>query len=158
MIKQLLLNIMLTFIWVMLTGELVFSNFVFGFLLSYMTLWLVTADNEQKRYFSRVPAVISFVFFFLYGMLRANFQVAYDVITPKYFMKPGIVRYPMDAKTDLEITFLTNLISLTPGTLILDVSDDKKVVYIHVMYLEDKDAFIQQIKGGLEKRLLDILR
>lgn len=158
MIKQLLLNIMLTFIWVMLTGELVFANFVFGFLLSYMTLWLVTADNEQKRYFSRVPAVISFVFFFLYEMLRANFQVAYDVITPKFFMKPGIVQYPMDARTDLEITFLTNLISLTPGTLILDVSDDKKVVYIHVMYLADKDAFIQQIKGGLEKRLLDILR
>lgn len=158
MIKQLLLNIMLTFIWVMLTGELVFSNFVFGFVLSYMTLWLVTADNEQKRYFSRVPAIISFVFFFFYEMLRANFQVAYDVITPKFFMKPGIVQYPMDAKTDLEITFLTNLISLTPGTLILDVSDDKKVVYIHVMYLEDKDAFIQQIKGGLEKRLLDILR
>ncbi|RPE09379.1 Na+/H+ antiporter subunit E [Chitinophaga lutea] len=158
MIKQLLLNIMLTFIWVMLTGELVFTNFVFGFLLSYVTLWLVTADQEQKRYFSRVPAVISFIFFFIYEMLRANFQVAYDVITPKFFMKPGIVQYPMDAKTDLEITFLTNLISLTPGTLILDVSDDKKVVYIHVMYLEDKDAFIQQIKGGLEKRLLDILR
>ncbi|WP_119079030.1 Na+/H+ antiporter subunit E [Chitinophaga alhagiae] len=158
MIKQLLLNIMLTFIWVMLTGELVFPNFVFGFLLSYITLWLVTADNEQKRYFSRVPAVISFVFFFLYEMLRANFQVAYDVITPRFFMKPGIVQYPMDAKTDLEITFLANLISLTPGTLILDVSDDKKVVYIHVMYLTDKDAFVRQIKGGLEKRLLDILR
>lgn len=149
---------MLTFIWVMLTGELVFTNFMFGFLLSYVTLWLVTADQEQKRYFSRVPAVISFIFFFIYEMLRANFQVAYDVITPKFFMKPGIVQYPMDARTDLEITFFTNLISLTPGTLILDVSDDKKVVYIHVMYLEDKDAFIQQIKGGLEKRLLDILR
>ncbi len=158
MIRQLLLNIMLTFIWVMLTGELVFTNFMFGFLLSYVTLWLVTADQEQKRYFSRVPAVISFIFFFIYEMLRANFQVAYDVITPKFFMKPGIVQYPMDARTDLEITFFTNLISLTPGTLILDVSDDKKVVYIHVMYLEDKDAFIQQIKGGLEKRLLDILR
>lgn len=152
------MNIMLTFIWVMLTGELVFTNFVFGFLLSYLILWIVSKDNESRRYFSRVPGVISFIFFFIYEILRANFQVAYDVITPKFFMKPGIVKYPMDAKTDLEITFLTNLISLTPGTLILDVSDDKKVVYIHVMYLEDKDAFIKQIKGGLEKRLLDILR
>ncbi|MDQ0110158.1 multicomponent Na+:H+ antiporter subunit E [Chitinophaga terrae (ex Kim and Jung 2007)] len=158
MIKQFLLNIMLTLIWVMLTGELVVVNFAFGFILSYMILWIVGEEDDSKRYFTRVPAIISFIFFFIYEMLKANLHVAYDVITPRFFMKPGIVKYPLDARTNLEITFFTNLISLTPGTLILDVSDDKKVVYIHVMYLEDKDAFIQQIKGGLEKRLLDILR
>ncbi|GEP92397.1 Na+/H+ antiporter subunit E [Chitinophaga terrae (ex Kim and Jung 2007)] len=158
MIKQFLLNIMLTLIWVMLTGELVVVNFAFGFILSYVILWIVGEEDDSKRYFTRVPAIISFIFFFIYEMLKANLHVAYDVITPRFFMKPGIVKYPLDARTNLEITFFTNLISLTPGTLILDVSDDKKVVYIHVMYLEDKDAFIQQIKGGLEKRLLDILR
>lgn len=149
---------MLTLIWVMLTGELVVVNFAFGFILSYVILWIVGEEDDSKRYFTRVPAIISFIFFFIYEMLKANMHVAYDVITPRFFMKPGIVKYPLDARTNLEITFFTNLISLTPGTLILDVSDDKKVVYIHVMYLEDKDAFIQQIKGGLEKRLLDILR
>ncbi|SEA95637.1 multicomponent Na+:H+ antiporter subunit E [Chitinophaga terrae (ex Kim and Jung 2007)] len=149
---------MLTLIWVMLTGELVVVNFAFGFILSYVILWIVGEEDDSKRYFTRVPAIISFIFFFIYEMLKANLHVAYDVITPRFFMKPGIVKYPLDARTNLEITFFTNLISLTPGTLILDVSDDKKVVYIHVMYLEDKDAFIQQIKGGLEKRLLDILR
>jgi multicomponent Na+:H+ antiporter subunit E len=158
MIKQFLLNIMLTLIWVMLTGELVVVNFAFGFILSYVILWVVGEEDDSKRYFTRVPAIISFIFFFIYEMLKANLHVAYDVITPRFFMKPGIVKYPLDAKTNLEITFFTNLISLTPGTLILDVSDDKKVVYIHVMYLEDREAFIQQIKGGLEKRLLDILR
>jgi len=158
MIKQFLLNIMLNLIWVMLTGELVVVNFAFGFILSYVILWIVGEEDDSKRYFTRVPAIISFIFFFIYEMLKANLHVAYDVITPRFFMKPGIVKYPLDARTNLEITFFTNLISLTPGTLILDVSDDKKVVYIHVMYLEDKDAFIQQIKGGLEKRLLDILR
>lgn len=158
MIKQLLLNMMLTLVWVMLTGEFIFGNFVFGFVLSYGILWLVEQDPEKKRYFTRVPSVISFVFFFLYEMLKANVQVAYDVVTPKYFMRPGIVRYPLDAKTDIEITFLTNLISLTPGTLILDVSEDKTEVFIHVMYLDDRETFINQLKNGLEKRLLDILR
>lgn len=158
MVKQFLMNIMLTFIWVALTGELVFYNFAFGFILSYLILWIVAQKGDGKRYFSRVPAVISFVFFFIYELLKANLQVAYDVVTPKFFMKPGIVKYPMDAKSDLEITILTNLISLTPGTLILDVSDDKKVVYIHVMYLSDREDFIRQIKSGLERKLLDILR
>ncbi|MCK7558428.1 Na+/H+ antiporter subunit E [Chitinophaga sedimenti] len=158
MIKQLLLNITLTLVWVMLTGEFRFGNFVFGFVLSYGILWLVQKNEDGKRYFTRVPAVFSFIFFFLYEIIKANLQVAYDVITPRFFMRPGIVKYPLDAKTDLEITFLTNFISLTPGTLILDVSDDKKVVYIHVMYLDDKETFIRQLKEGLEKRLLDILR
>lgn len=158
MVKQFLMNIMLTFIWVALTGQLMFYNFALGFVLSYLILWIVVQENDGKRYYSRVPAVIIFMLYFLYEFLKANIQVAYDVVTPRYFMRPGIVKYPMDAKSDLEITIFTNLISLTPGTLILDVSDDKKVVYIHVMYLTDREDFIRHIKNGMEKKLLDILR
>ncbi len=80
------------------------------------------------------------------------------MITPKFFMKPGIIRIPLEAKTDLEITLLANLITLTPGTLSLDVSDDKKVLYVHAMYIKSKEEFISNIKEGFEKRLLEILR
>lgn len=96
--------------------------------------------------------------YFLKEMLKANFEVAYDVITPKFFMKPGIVKYPLTATTDMEITLLSNLISLTPGTLILDLSDDRKVLYIHVMYLKSRDKFVNHIKNGLERRLLELMR
>jgi multicomponent Na+:H+ antiporter subunit E len=68
------------------------------------------------------------------------------------------VRVPLDAESDLEITLLANLISLTPGTLSLDVSDDKKVLYVHSMYIEDKEEFIHGIKNGFERRLLELLR
>ena len=88
----------------------------------------------------------------------ANFHVAYDVITPNHFSKPGIVRFPMQAKTDLEIHLLSTVISLTPGTLILDISEDRKSLFIHVMYLKSKEDFITQIQNGFEKRLLEILR
>ena len=84
--------------------------------------------------------------------------MAYDVVTPKFYMTPGIVRVPLEAETNLEITLLANLITLTPGTLSLDVSDDRKVLYVHAMYLKDKQAFIDDIKNGFEKRLLEILR
>lgn len=156
--KQLLINIMLTFVWVAVTGQFVWSNFVFGFLLSFFILWLITRDSETKKYFSQVPKIISFFFYFLFEMLKANFEVAYDVITPKFFMKPGIVKYPLTATSDMEITLLSNLISLTPGTLIMDLSDDRKVLYIHVMYLKNKDRFINHIKNGLERKLLEIMR
>lgn len=153
-----LMNILLTFVWVALTGSFSLVNFLFGFVLSFLTLWVISADTLKRKYFKFVPQLISFVFFFLFELLKANIQVAYDVITPTFYMRPGIVRLPLDAESDLEITLLANLISLTPGTLSLDVSDDKKVLYVHSMYINDKQEFIDDIKNGFEKRLLAILR
>lgn len=152
------MNILLTFVWVALTGSFSLVNFLFGFVLSFLTLWVISADTLKRKYFKFVPQLISFVFFFLFELLKANIQVAYDVITPTFYMRPGIVRLPLDAESDLEITLLANLISLTPGTLSLDVSDDKKVLYVHSMYINDKQEFIDDIKNGFEKRLLAILR
>lgn len=153
-----LFNILLTFVWVALTGTFAVANFFFGFALSFFVLWLLSRSERDRKYFRVVPQAIAFFFFFLYELVKANLQVAYDVVTPTFYMNPGIVRVPLDARTDLEITFLANLISLTPGTLSLDISDDKQVLYVHTMYLDDKEAFISGIKNGFERRLLALLR
>jgi len=158
MVKQLLMNILLSFIWVALTGELYFLNFMVGFVMGFFILWLMNRNESDKRYFNRVPKIIGFIFFFLWEMIRANIQVAYDVITPKFFMQPGIIKYRMNAKTDFEINMLSTMVALTPGTIVIDVSKDKKVIYIHVMYLKNKEKFIRQLKDVSERRLLEILR
>ena len=158
MIKFFLMNLLLSFIWVALTGQMNYSNFVFGYLLGFGVLFIMNRNERDQRYFYRVPKIVSFFFFFLYELIKANVQVAYDVITPKYFFKPGIVRYPVNATTDFEINLLATFISLTPGTLIMDISDDKKAIYIHVMYLKDEEAFIRSLKTGVERKLLEILR
>jgi multicomponent Na+:H+ antiporter subunit E len=103
-----------------------------------------------------IPKVVSFFFFFLWELIKANLHVAYEVVAPKWTMEPGIIKIPLDVKTDLQITFLANLITLTPGTLSLDVSEDKKVLYVHSMYVRDKEKFIRSIKNGFEKRILNI--
>lgn len=158
MVKQFLMNLLLAFIWVALTGELFFANLVFGFVIGFFILWLFIRDETERRYFSRVPKIIGFLLYFLYEVVRSNLQVAFDVMTPRFFMQPGIIEYPVDAKTDFEINALAAVIALTPGTLFMDVSEDKSVIYIHVMYLKDKDKFIRQFKNGSERRLLEILR
>lgn len=158
MIKHFLMNLLLSFIWVALTGSMYYSNFVFGFMLGFFVLWIMNRNETDQRYFYRVPKTIGFLLFLFYKMVMANIEVAYDVITPKYFFKPGIICYPMDAKTDLEINLLSTIISMTPGTLILDISDDKKSLYIHVMYLKSKEKFLQETKNGFEKKLLEVLR
>jgi multicomponent Na+:H+ antiporter subunit E len=73
-------------------------------------------------------------------------------------MRPAIIAIPLDARTDLEITLLSNLIALTPGSLGLDVSDDRSVLYVHGMFVDDPDAFCRDIKDHLERRLLELLR
>ncbi len=153
-------NILLMLIWVFLTGGYEFNNFLFGFVLSFIILRILSGSEEKsnKKYFKIVPKIISFLLFFIWELTKANIQVAYEVITPKFNMKPGIVALPLDAKTDLEITLLANLITLTPGTLSLDVSSDRSVLYVHAMYVMDKKEFIADIKQGFEKRLLEILR
>ncbi|MEO2061151.1 MULTISPECIES: Na+/H+ antiporter subunit E [Mesonia] len=156
--NRFLSNILLTFIWVAITGDFAFLNYVFGFILSFIILYVITKGRGDAKYFKIIPKLIAFIFFFLWELLKANLQVAYDVVTPKFYMTPGIVRVPLEAETNLEITLLANLITLTPGTLSLDVSDDRKVLYVHAMYLSDKQAFIDDIKNGFEKRLLEILR
>lgn len=159
MIKtRFLSNLLLSFIWLAVTGTFSFVNFVFGFLLSFFLLWLISSNRRENKYFYRGPKLIAFVLFFLYELIKANLQVAYDVVTPRYYMKPGIVKIPLTATSDLEITLLANLISLTPGTLSLDVSDDRKVLYVHAMYVNDKEEFIAEIKNGFERKLLEILR
>jgi multicomponent Na+:H+ antiporter subunit E len=109
-------------------------------------------------YFGKVGQVVGFAAFFAWEVVQANMRVAMDVLIPHPRMTPGIVAIPLDAKTDAEITLLANLITLTPGTLSLDVSSDRRVLYIHAMYIDDIEEFRKGIKDGLERRLLEVLR
>ncbi|MBI2997309.1 MAG: Na+/H+ antiporter subunit E, partial [Deltaproteobacteria bacterium] len=84
--------------------------------------------------------------------------VAHDVLTPPFYMRPRVLALPLDALTDIEITLLANLISLTPGTLSLDVSSDQRVLYVHAMYAADAEAARREMKDGLERRMLRLLR
>lgn len=158
MIKtKFLSNILLAFVWIALTGTFTLGNFSFGFVVCFVIMWLISSNRKEDQYFNRIPRIISLLLFFLYEMVKANYQVASDVIRPKN-MRPGIIKVPLDAKSNMEITLLANFINLTPGTIVLDISDDKKVFYVHAIFIDDKAQFIHRIKNGFERKLLEILR
>ncbi|HAJ83042.1 MAG: Na+/H+ antiporter subunit E [Zunongwangia sp.] len=156
--NRFLSNILLTFVWVVLTGDFHFANYLFGFIVSYIILMVITRGSGKAKYFTIVPKLIFFVLFFLKELVKANLEVAWEVMTPKLNMTPGIVKVPLTVQSDVGITLLANMITLTPGTLSLDVSNDKKVLYVHAMYIKDKEKFIAGIKNGFEKRILEILK
>lgn len=151
-------NILLAMVWATLTGSFTLVNLGAGFAISYIILWFAQNAVSPSPYFTKVRLGIGFVLFFLRELMLANLRVAYDVMTPRYNMKPSIVAVPLDVQSAAEITLLANLITLTPGTLSLDVSDDRKVLYVHAMYCDDPEALRQEIKNGFERRVLEILR
>ena len=81
-------------------------------------------------------------------------------LAPASYVCPGVVAIPLDARTDAEITLLANLITLTPGSVSLDLSEDKRILYVHAMYIDggDVEAYRRSIKEGLERRVLELLR
>ena len=151
-------NIILALIWIAVSGEFSAATLMVGFVLGYVILGVTLRDVPAFRgYVQRVPKVIMFIGFFIRELIVSNLRVAYDVVTPTDYMRPAVIAVPLDAKTDGEITIVANLLSLTPGTLSLDVSSDRKVLYIHVMYLDDLKKVQAQIKY-FESRVLELLR
>lgn len=150
-------NLLLALVWTALSGSFTFPNLLLGFVLGYLALRLVIVEQPDfRRYFVKAPKAISFTMFFLKTMVLATLRVAYHVLTPRHNMRPGVVAVPLDTTTDGQIAILANLIAVTPGTLILDVSSDRKVMYIHAMYIDDEEELHRSIKE-LEHRVLDIL-
>lgn len=152
-------NILLSLLWALLTGEVSVGSLATGFLLGYVALVvLYPATGKKSSYFQKTIQFIRFALFFTKELVVSSYRVALDVVKPLPMMRPGVIGIPLDAKTDLEITMLANIISLTPGTLSLDVSPDRKTLYIHAMYVVNPDDLRQEIKDGLERRLLEVLR
>jgi multicomponent Na+:H+ antiporter subunit E len=152
-------NILLAFIWTAATGPFTVANLLVGFLLGYLVLWLAyRAGDEPPGYFRRVRRLFAFAAYFVVELVRASLRVAHDVVTPKVHMRPGVIAIPLDAETDAEITALANVITLTPGTLSLDLSEDRRHLYIHAMFIEDADRLRDEIKRGFERQLLEVMR
>lgn len=153
------LIIIFTLVWAGLLGVFSLETLISGFVVSYGLLYFLTRGRPRhEAYFGQLPRLLRFLGYYLWELLKSNAIVAYDVLTPTHHMKPGVIGIPLEAKTDLEITVLANLITMTPGTLSLDVSADRKTLFVHAMYINDPEALRADIKENLERRVLRLLR
>ena len=151
-------NVALALLWAAVLGELTTSNLAAGFAIGFVVLAAVGEAVGSPRYGRKALRLVEFVGFFFGQLLLSSLRVGLDIVTPSHRARPGIVAVPLRAETDLEITALANFVSLTPGSLSLDLSEDRKTLYVHVMFLEDADAFIAEVQNGFERRLLELLR
>ena len=101
---------------------------------------------------------ISLIAMFVRELILSALKVAWLVLQPRMRIRPAIIAYPLTVTTDAQITLLANMITLTPGTLSVDVSADRKTLYIHAIDVASKEALIGEIAAGFETKILGVLR
>ncbi len=149
-------------LWMCLTGAFTIGSLIFGSVVGWTVLRLSFPDGMQSEsrqilYLTKLPG---FIAFFIRELIIANVVMAHDLILNSKKLRPGVVAIPLDVKTDAQIELLATLITLTPGTLSLDVSADRSKMYVHAMFLQEGeiDRFRDSIKEGFESRIIALFR
>jgi multicomponent Na+:H+ antiporter subunit E len=157
-VTSLLANLVLAFVWAAALGSLSLAHWVSGFVVGAAILALLPRPLGGRSYSRRLVRGVGLILFFVGQLVVSSLRVAADVLTPRHRARPGVVGVPLDARSDAEISLLANLISLTPGSLSLDVSPDRRTLYVHVMFIDDVERVRREIKDGFERRVLELLR
>lgn len=153
----LLLNILLAIAWSALTGSFEPIDLLFGFGLGFVVLYVIAGRGKTGRYFKQIPRLLDLAFHFLFDLVRANFRMAGIILSPRMKLRPAVVAVPLILRSEAAIILLTNMITLTPGTLSLDISSNRDTIYIHTVYLDDAEQFRQQVIRGYEERLKELI-
>jgi multicomponent Na+:H+ antiporter subunit E len=136
---MLLGSILLAFAWAALQGEITLANLVVGYLFGTLA--------------PRMAHAAGLAGYFAWELLLANMRVAIDVVRPHTTIRPAVLAIPLDVTKDGEILLLSMLINITPGSVTIDLSDDRRTLYVHVMHMKSAEASRREIKEGFERRV-----
>jgi multicomponent Na+:H+ antiporter subunit E len=151
---MLLATLLLALAWTALQGELSLVNLAVGYGLGYVVLQILTRGGVlPARYLGKVGAFLELFGFLVYELILANITLAIDVVRPARTMRPAVVRVPLDVTSDAEILMLSALVNLTPGSIVLDVSEGRDAMDVHVMHMETAEQTRREVKDGFERRV-----
>lgn len=156
--RAFVINLLLALCWTALTGRLSAANLVVGFVVGFAITLIVRPLLSPESYGRRLWYFAELTFWFVRNLIGSSLRVARDSFRFRHRMRSGVIAISLDVRTDVEISALANLISLMPGTLTLDLSEDRKTLFIHVMDIaeEDVEAHEAEIKRELESRVMRV--
>lgn len=153
-----LINVLLALTWAAVSGSFSPYNILFGFVLGIGALSLIREQVGSVGYFGKARRVVSLALLFVYELILSAWRVTVLVLSPNMKLKPGIFAYPLKVDRDFEITLLANLITLTPGTLSVDVSEDRRFLYVHAIDCSDPAQTRREIADGFERKIMEAFR
>jgi multisubunit Na+/H+ antiporter MnhE subunit len=147
-----------TVVWLAVSGSFTIPNLLLGAVAGALSLALIRGHIQPDGRRIRPLKVLSLLLLFFKELALSAWKVAMLVASPRMVLKPGIFAFPLTVDRDFEITLLANLITLTPGTLSVDVSEDRKVLYVHAIDCSDPVGARRDIANGFEKKILEAFR
>lgn len=153
-----LINLFLSLILASLFGRLTLDGLLVSYTVGYLVMYWLRPLLGPTAYFKKVPQFLSFLLFLLIDIVDSNLRVAREVLAIRRKGRAGFVAVPLSVKSNFEIALLVSLITLTPGTMGVDVSGDRQILYVHTMFLTTPDEVRAIIKNGLERRVLELFR
>jgi multicomponent Na+:H+ antiporter subunit E len=151
---MLLASILLALAWAALQGEFSLAHLLTGYAVGYVILALLARGGVLPSTFTaRTGHAIGLAGFFVRELVLANVRVAADVLRPHGTIRPAVIAVPLDITSDREILLLSMLINITPGSVTIDLADDRRTLYVHVMHVTSPEATRREIKDGFERRI-----
>jgi len=158
--SHIILFILALLIWSFLTWPLDFQHFIVGIFIcgfvSFMTGDMFVKSPHKLKHISRYLWFLYYIPLFIWECIKANIDVAYRVTHPNLPINPGIVKVRTILKSDTALTFLANSITLTPGTMSVDIDGENGVIYIH--WIDVKEQDVQKASEIIVKVFEDVLR
>jgi multicomponent Na+:H+ antiporter subunit E len=151
---MLLGSILLALAWAALQGNITLVNLLVGYGIGYGVLALLAKGGVMPSTMgSKTGQAVGLAVFFAWELLLANVRVAADVLRPRTAIRPAVVAIPLAVTSDVEILLLSMLINITPGSVTIDLSEDRATLYVHVMHMTTAEATRREIKDGFERRV-----
>lgn len=160
MLGQFILNLFIALLWLLLMDEPIpqLTTFFSGFVVGVVILYIMHRFFGTKFYLRRLFKMILLVLLFIRELISSSFSVMKQILTPKLNITPGIFTYKTNLIGEWEITALALLLTLTPGSVVMEVSEEGNVFYIHAMDLEEsKESVIRSI-AKFENAIMEVTR
>lgn len=157
---QFILNLFIAFLWMLFKDEDVFRlpTFVIGFIVGMFIVFLMRRFFGGRFYLHRLYSIVKLILIFISETLQSAVVVIKQVLRPRIEIKPGIFRYETILRGEWEVPTLALLLTLTPGSVVMEVTPAGNVFYIHAMDIEQtKDDLIQSLKK-FEKAIMEVSR
>ncbi|WIV34267.1 Na+/H+ antiporter subunit E [Staphylococcus pseudintermedius] len=153
---QIVINLFLAIFWLFVSDSYTMNAFVLGYLFALLLVFLMRKLLPGRFYVITLYKVIKLVFVFILELIKANIDVLRIILQPRIKNESAFFVYETDLEHPWQVALLSNLITLTPGTVVIGVNDDMKRLYIHCLNFSTKEEEVAGIKGSLEKAVREV--
>lgn len=141
-----------------MNADFTVGSFVTGYIIGLVAVYMLRNFLPGRFYLKRLYWMVRLFFIFIIELVKANVDVVRIVMAPKIDIQPGFYAYPNDLEEEWEVALLSTLITLTPGTVVVAISEDYSIIYIHGLDMDDADAEIANIKTSFENVIKEVAK